>query len=292
MTLSTLAKSSHIDWLSVTAPITDKQPLPPCLDSIKSKYLDGMFGYRKKRKFINGVVELSAPKNARLGTHIIYGGQALANIKKQFGGGIEVLRWHALKGHKITRLDMAIDVVDSGLDSVSLLKQFNDRDVKTSIRSKPSAIVSSVTNVETLYLGSRSTRSKIIRVYDKALERKIYDKDWIRIEYEVRQQNAVRASQFLCENGITFDNISSLIKGFCDFHNDEVWQEIMSGDTKELPTFVEPANNTIDWLLKSCAPALAKEMLKDSSFEQVFYDRVSAEILKYYESYEVVSDSD
>lgn len=255
--------------------------MPPIVKSGMYHKGDGRYGYKASRQFISGVVEYSSPVREEMGTHIVYSAKALRYLRDMGLSDADILRFHAEREHKITRIDIAVDVTDSGMDIAKLFREYEENKVKTRVRSKATGIIKTNGEMETMYVGSKKKRTKLIRIYNKAIEQGI-DGDWIRIEYETRAQNATRAVMYIAKNGYSEASMKELIVGFCDFTDDEVWSSLFDCEPMSIPTMIESDGNTVDWLMNSVAPSLAKEIIKDSRIEQAFYDRVVGEIRAYF----------
>lgn len=273
--------SSALDWISATCKSNQENPLP---DIVKSSHWiagDGRFGYKASRKFISGVVEYAMPVREEMGTHIVYSGTALSYLRDTFGQAYVPFDHHMENGHSLSRIDIAVDIMNSGLKVAALFNDYEAGRVKTRVRSKAVAILKSNGEMETMYVGNKKSRKKLLRIYNKAIEAGKDDLDWIRVELECRQQNANRAARHIFDSDDRHGAAIALIRGFCDFTDNDIWVSAMNSEPVELSTKVDKSDNTIDWLMKSCAPALAKSVLKYPEFEQVFYDRVRLEMEKY-----------
>lgn len=256
---------TSIDWMAVTIPtsktlVTDKRVTGGAWIEAK-----GRNGYALARQYMNGVIEYSQPANKNMGTHIVYSGKALRTIVSMEIAPVKVLTLHAENGHMFSRLDIAIDFVDMNLDIGKLADDFSARRVNTRVRSKPTIISKGDGVIETLYIGSKKKRSKLLRIYDKAREQGRDGEDWKRVELELRGKNATRGAQYIAESEEPLSAMVALVRGFCDFTHDEVWNSVMDSEPVYMPTTELSDGATKKWLLEVCATSLAKLSLSDSS---------------------------
>lgn len=268
--------SCHIDWLAITSK-TGKDGVFPFLLDEPYEDVNPRNGYSLARRFVQGVVEMSNPDHNRMGVHVVYSAQALRvmELEHKFTA-MKILDFHMRKGHHIARLDIAIDLHDSGLDIRKLFKQCEDSKCQTR-SNKYKGIFGDENDGDTLYVGSMKKRSKLLRIYDKAKERKISG-DWKRIELELRGKLASQAAKVLLESDDIGKVSRSMIRAFAHFPEDEIWEQFMN--VPEIPITVSNrrSSNTERWLLKQCAPALARAVLANPDFMSAFTDAVDIKI--------------
>lgn len=265
-----------LDYLSVTIRDGSQVGLPPALIDTDYDDAKGRHGYKAARKFYCGAIEYSGADRDSMGSHIVYSGQALSYLQTNYNYHYDLLKHHVDAGHKVSRLDIKVDMLETGIDIGHLFSLYGDRKVKTRSRSKASGIVKSDGRMETLYIGSVKTRRKLLRIYNKAVERGISDMDWVRVELETRQQNAERAASYINDANDKSAAIISLIRGFCDFETYSIWTDAMESEPCSLPTGVDKSDGTLAWINKSVVPAIARQALKDERFLGSFLESVAA----------------
>lgn len=254
-----LRTAVKIDWLAVTfqAKRHDLKRLYP--GGLAADWLDcpPCQGYTLARQFTDGRRENVNPDRPDMGTHVIFSGQCLNRISDMTGmDGLELLRHYVTLGVKITRLDIAVDAYDSGIDLRALKALFDSGKAVTNVKDSRIIEGSGLHPGLTLYLGARTSEA-FLRCYDKAAEQGV-NADWLRFELELKGSKAIRVAFILAAARNPYSVIQSIIKGHCDFSTDSAYQRIMT----EAPTIVTRAKDTAadtrSWLLNVCAPSLAR----------------------------------
>lgn len=280
-----------IDWLSVTAKVKDDSVrlysgVLPYLSDEPYEEIKPKLGYTIARRFTAvGVIEMSNPERPDMGIHSIYSGQALARMQSAGFNPVTILQWHVGKGHNVARIDVKLDCIDTGLDIAALASRADNGEIETQAKA--------ITNVQsmgcsghTLYIGSLKKRKKLLRIYDKAAELgTALDgvlSDHKRIELEVHGKPATSLAKELASSSNIGLQIAGAIKGYANFQSDEVWQEIFHcADAWKLGSqSAIKTDGRVDWLLKQCAPALAKELAVNPAFMALFTERVTYELEK------------
>jgi len=119
---------------------------------------------------------------------------------------------HALRdGYVPTRVDIAIDLINSGGRPAEIYRAWSKKKLATSARKMTmfqAQGMGAKVGGETVYIGSRSS-TKLLRAYDKAAERG-QEGDWIRIELELKDGHAVAATKAALSAGIKRTALSYL----------------------------------------------------------------------------------
>lgn len=192
--------SHHIDWITATRKFAPHEL--DDLGSLRDTYwtafqeftaLDGdrqwvlervpqqrFYDYAFRDKNTGVVLNIAEGGNNK-GLLIVYSGKSLSRGQK----GERVIQSLLGLNYKITRLDVAFDVIDSGYDTMAIADKY-EREV--GVRGKNTYSVISSAHGSTLYVGSRRS-PKMVRVYDKGKETKT-DLDWLRLEIEFKQYAA------------------------------------------------------------------------------------------------------
>lgn len=271
--------SSQLDWISVTIPHNHEYKLPPFLNGIAWKESKGRHGYMSARQFINGVQEYNTPSKENMGVHLVYSGKALEHINSWSTMENEPLNYHFRMGHKFTRIDYAYDIIGEPIGLKHLVSMYESGKVTTRLRSKPTSIVKGMSQYETVYFGSLKKRTKLLRAYRKDIEQGLdgYGARWLRLELETRGKSANQSLTPLMEDLDLHTGIAGMIRGFIDFHS-PTWVEQLESKPMKIPKTADKKGNTAKWLLEQCAPALAKQILLDERFLDVFRDVVNEKI--------------
>jgi hypothetical protein len=228
----------------------------------------GLHGYRYTlvNRRVEGLrVMVSSPDSA-MGVHVQYSGRALGALDIEFVLQ-NCLEWHG----KPSRVDLAIDVF--GCVTIDDIVAAWEMGAQVT-RAKQYAHIKSGTG-ETFYVGAR-TSDRYLRIYDKGAQLGTGE-DWTRIEIECKREMAIMAfhAYRLYEGKAAREKIQS----FCDFPTVEWWTDAMNSyDTVESEPRKEKIRNTRKWLMESVAPAFAREMLRDTDFQEAFMDEVRRRI--------------
>jgi len=263
-----------IDWLSVTSK-HGRGTLSP--RSILGKFEEkhGRFGYKNLYCYESGVEHLWSPD--REGTHIIYNGSTLKTIAPLYT--IQgLVQFHVDMGHRVSRIDTAVDIFDSQVKPKEFAKEWSKGNVKT--HAKAGLFISDPQGVngDTFYVGSMKRRRKLFRVYDKGREQKV-DRDWLRIEMQWGQGAAVNASKQIANSSDLGATIKGQIRGFVEFRH-RLFQDIICAHSSlkvnhNIPVGV-PAR--LKWLYESVLPALVKQEQETPGIAQLLADLVSEDI--------------
>lgn len=249
-----------IDWLACTCKTRDDYrwadyPYPVFGLSITEKAVHG-YNMAVTNTYLTRVQWHTTRKE--MGVYCQYSGLCL-NV--HVNNGIEkehILKHHVERDNKFTRLDVALDVLDSNLNIRSLAAQLKRGTAKT--RFKTWNLLDGSTG-QTLYMGSRQSEL-FLRIYDKGMEQKD-GSNWKRIELEMK---GTRAQQFAKAtarrtNNETAEATRAAIKHLVDF-NGPTWATIVGDIAIGLAKAKEGQTDTVAWLLGSVAPAMGKHIAK------------------------------
>jgi len=264
---------THIDWISLTHSNLEGDYYPESMnrDYIATK---AMNGYTEAKLFRSGVIEMINPKYSKMGVHIIYSGKVLERLENE--SGIDrsyILAQHIMQGAKLTRLDIAIDVKDSGLNLDSLWQELEGKNAKT--KSQHSREQKGCGKGYTVYVGSRKTRRKLVRIYDKATEMGWDNIDYKRIELEMRRDIARNAANSYLKSHFDNEYVKSIINGVVSFPDMPIWHEIMSNESAKIPVAESGNGNTEKWLMRQVAPPMARTLISNPEFAEKFNKQVS-----------------
>lgn len=257
--------SQTIDWISCT--FACDAVYPGEYETVGEHLERGIYGYTRVFRYDDGRLEMSNPLRPHMGTHVIVSGSALRECEVRYGHSVfgQFVWYHSRA--RIRRLDIAIDVRDSGMKVGELSEHIRRGWCATRQKSAP-AWVDALNEGETQYIGKKSS-SSYLKIYDKAAEQKV-DGEWIRIEATFQKRRAVPAARALASGA----SIQSLILSVADFPRHDVWRKIMT----ERAEYVRPeqkASETEAWLLKTVAPALARVSMRNPKFLGEFNKIVS-----------------
>lgn len=256
--------SQHVDWLAFTVPYWARFELPLWM-SKPTKAIKARNGYNVAFENDMGVKIYQHDKRPEMGTHVVLSGSVMAAYVER---ETELLKWVIAGGFKVTRIDMALDVKDSDFRPELVTRKIEKHEHRTHARNFP-LWKDAIGRGFTQYIGKKSSET-FVRIYDKAAEMAISG-NWTRIEITFTGSRALSATKTYMES----KDCRGLVRGFVDFPTWEQWRKIMSSDVQKI-TVEKTISDTRKWLLGQCAPALAKEMIKDGddTFYFMFIQRV------------------
>lgn len=197
------------------------------------------------------------------------------------------MTWHAImsssknNGGRASRVDLAIDAKNSGLTLVDLCKP-NLIPYRGKGRTPKYIPVGTQEDGWRVYVGSRQSE-KFLRVYDKAKEQGWENTDIVRIELECKGEvaHAIGWEFPHMEIAQCVDMAKTLIKTVASFRVD-AWDEIMLSREVGLSLPKPSERDTLGWLVRVAAPALAKQMHKKASQDVLgaFWDALREELNK------------
>lgn len=141
-------------------------------------------GYRAATTDENGVQVMWNPDRSEMGHHVIFSGSALRHIFERHGISSEaILRAASHAGASFTRLDLAKDAQDVQINLDRTWLELNSR--STHGQARTFGRIQSEDGGYTIYVGSRQSE-RFLRLYDKAIESKLSDRLWFRLEIETK----------------------------------------------------------------------------------------------------------
>lgn len=251
-----------VDWISATftkeggwsflnAVWLDKHTNPIAVGAAK--------GYKEGYRFESGLTYSTHPDREDMGVHVVMSGSCLRWYWAQGVDWHRIMELIGVHGGRTSRVDLAIDVLNAGLTCDDLCEQ-KLRRYKGRGRTPKFTTVRGGDGSWTVYVGSR-TSEKFLRIYDKAKEQGDYDGDYVRIELETKGEcghavgwNFAKASVDDCVG-----MARALAKGVADFDL-AAWDFALRGDVVGMAIPKSKERDTVGWLVKVCAPALAKQM--------------------------------
>lgn len=265
--------TTSIDWLSYTVkkPQINSPVIPSYLRS-DGHEVAGNLGYTEGWEMDNGVRTLTNPDRPEMGHHVILSGKALQKLAAAGVDLFDLVRDVLALGAKIKRLDLALDIHDSGEQVETFVNAYRDGKVKTNARSFHEIRGLSPEDGHTAYFGSR-TSERMVRVYDKAAETGLLPFSWLRVEAEIKGQKAHGIASHLVELPPQQRTraIHGIIQDIVDFPTVTAWTSALDAIEIDLAPAGRKDTDTKKWLLDACAQALAKYIEReDADFMQTF----------------------
>lgn len=202
-------------------------------------------------------------KRDDMGVHIALNGNALSWFRSKSVDGLQMLKWIKQDHGRVSRIDLAIDMYNTGLQQA----EFSKDTLKAYHGKGRTPRITRVLNDDrsyTVYVGAR-TSDKFMRIYDKAKERGDFSRDIIRVEIECKGMVAHAI-------GHEFPTMSyegclamakTLMRNQADFKM-KAWNDMLKSEHVVLALPTTKERKTLEWLLVSAAPALAKEMQRSN----------------------------
>ena len=242
-----------IDWISGTFKGENRANMsyPPEFDQ-KRVQTRPLNGYDIAVRYGDGRLEMQNSKRIDMGIHFTWSGEVLRNLPIS---APEALEYMISSGATITRIDIAIDVFNMGLDPRRATAEIEAGNIKTRAKQKP-FWGSPGEKGYTQYVGKKSSEI-FLRIYNKAAEMGI-EADYTRVELSVKDERAHKAAIAILRG----DSYRSLVLGFCTFPLWDEWLEVMGMDAISLPA-ERTTSKTKEWILRSVVPAIARELELD-----------------------------
>lgn len=223
------------------------------------------FGYKHALQHPMGHIVMFNPGRPDMGIHVIMGGRSLREMMLGGHTQLEMLSWVIANGGRVTRLDLAVDVLDETIDLIALASCPRVKDAPGSARKWSQ--VSGSDGGQTVYIGSRQSE-KFLRIYDKAIESGIRDRPWVRFELEIKGDTARQVvGEFMA---LPDSERSAYIRGIMRamFNpEDRLYQSIMDAPTVLVSAGKNTEDTTLEWLLQTVAKTVAKTILRRSDVD-------------------------
>lgn len=225
-------------------------------------------------KYECGCIVQWHPQQERLKTHVTLSGGTLARWREYGISDKETIEFaQSLNKTKFGRIDIAVTAYGKFLKFTPerAWELYTAGKMKSALKAdKP--VVDIEKNVETFYAGSRKSRNRLLRVYDKGIEQGGRAGELVRIELESR-----RAANTVAREIVANVPIQSIIRRVIDFDSDD-WTDIMSAPPAQRMRREDVQKTDIaakkDWLLNSVSPAIAN-LAKEIGWDDPFWDKFS-----------------
>lgn len=214
-------------------------------------------GYDRSSRYESGAVLMWSSTREDMGIHVVLSGSCLKWLHLHGQDSQQALIGVNRLGGRVSRLDLAIDVKNGGIDFASVCKP-NRLPYKGKGRTPKLTPVGDEEDGWTVYVGSRSS-DKFLRIYDKALEQGDHDNDWVRIELECKGIVAHYLGKTLSKTDVptAYATASELMRGMVNFKG-ETWSAALSQRRVEISIPKQTERDTLRWLTDITAPALAR----------------------------------
>lgn len=266
----TFVVNKCLDWLSITTHST-KAPDWIIGTSINELPYSPLPNYEKASQGNTGAIICQHSQKPELGLHIILSGETLGILRGEGHTDIEICQF--FESEKSSRIDIAVTAENinryrESLTPSRIAKLAASGKMKSKMKPD-NGVVSPDSHLETAYIGSRASRNRLLKIYDKGVELgDIADKI---IRYELQtNKNAMGVVRAVAQ-GL---DIGGIIRRYVDFPECHEWITIMNSESVRMPQLedyrtahqkrVDKNNDRWHWLLTSVAPALAKALVSDA----------------------------
>jgi len=253
-----------IDWLSVnfkefTNATNDFMrtyaSFPPTLPSTPR------FGYGEATVDDNGTIVQWNVDRPDMGYHFIFSGSALRNIfSKTPIQQPTLLRAAIDAGCSISRLDLAKDITETPIDLPTIYQSLERGEARGTTRKF--GRVTSNDNGYTIYIGSRQSE-RFIRLYDKAAEQGLANRDWKRLEVETKGMVARSVALALTNTNDWSQIFDNVVRGAIWLPKNADWLAFfpMGIVTIGLPKETKETDRE-KWIESQVTPAVAKHWIE------------------------------
>jgi len=283
---------TSVDWLQFTVTWNDDEPvyealaraLPPFSEfDTTAEHISPVRGYTDGLQLQTGKAYWHRTLRSQR-VLIVLSGQDMEKTRRANISDVTILDWVIMRDHRVTRIDLALDLHNWGAKPHDLIDWSNDHKLETPAHHIASFMSTELVPAdrrksETVYVGSSSS-DRQLRCYDKAAERGVPG-DWIRLEMVLR---ADRARVFVAS--ITHRNLeASILAIMRDFVLVRgTWlSRATEGIAVEMLPIPRKAGNREKWLLTQVLKALENELeMESKEGRATVYDAFTDLLAKFY----------
>lgn len=241
-------------------PMLQTQGLPP-IRSAKGKKL-GMAGYTKTFDMLWATAHVNPNRrDQRIGVRAT--GQGLEVYRNLGGTDARLLQFINHNNGKASRIDIAFDLFNFGVDPLVIYRDWLSGKVKTRARTvqpMTKAIRAGDGTIETastLYVGSR-TSPVMVRIYEKGKQTGT-GLDWLRVELEIKDTKAQQVVEVSETFGI--DTIArTLLQEAMPVMPYKFWRALMKGESVAIEAVGRKKTERQVWLENIILPLLQNEL--------------------------------
>lgn len=231
----------------------------------------GFNGYEKMLQMNDGMKVMFSGMEG-MGVNIIVPAGAIDCGK--YEGSVEDIEDRLIdEGYKYnwTRLDLAVDTEEYDFDM--FYEKFINKEYRCKYHAESIRQHVNANSRGTLYFGKRGGLT-MLRIYDKALEQKIKDKVWTRIELETRNEACQQVLEAYKNGTINeyflghVEMVEKREKRMSRCKTADFYLEVLKGDGLKRKVQRKPSDSTLDWFVTQVAPTV-KALEKDFGKEMV-----------------------
>ena len=221
-------------------------------------------GYSHSRELETGALIAWNEKRDDMGLHVQLSGATLRYYSTLGVDWMQLLRWAKKFKGRTSRVDLALDLRNSGMKFNEFCKA-NLKPYKGKGRTPKFLPVGTQEDGWTVYVGSRESE-KYLRVYDWSAKHDKDAGDYIRVELECKGTMAHAIGWEFPDHDTAYcvEMAQTLIRNVADFTMDN-WNIALASRDVALSIPQGKDKDTLGWLIKVCAPSLAKQIEKNPS---------------------------
>ena len=252
-----ISLSQQVHWIQGTFK-GQEAPNMPLILSQKYVRCKPHNGYSDGSRFADGRQLWVAPERPEMGIHWVWDGQACDNCPKD---PIDLIKWLDCFGFSFSRVDLAIDIRNGNLRPEQATREIENGDIRTLAKERDYYGQAGKAGY-TQMVGKYSSEISL-KLYNKAAQMGI-DGDYTRIELTLRKKRAGKAMRHIVQHR----DFRGLVVAFADFPKWNEWHQVMAVTPVKLPA-ERTTSRTKEWLIRSAASALAKQLILDG--DEKFY---------------------
>jgi len=195
--------SKSLDWLAATQPADDISELnniiPDGFEQTEKMKPSKWYPHRW-RLSPAGTYALCA--SGTISQMIEFTGSDLRTVRDSGMTDIQVLKHCQSECKQFTRLDYAVDILDSTLEAMDFLELWHRGYFTTRTRTVKHFTTEQEQPESTVYFGSEKSEA-MLRIYDKGSQMKLLNTAWLRIEVQVRKKKADLLARDMVRLGFT-----------------------------------------------------------------------------------------
>lgn len=250
---------AHLDWLSVTFSAAFQQEILEAYVGKLKLVGAGSHGYSERWTARGGAI-LLAGGSAKQGKSVTFPGTALQDIRAVTSSDLAILGLCRAHRGKASRVDLAIDVFESGLKIADFWAEIQKGNIITHATAFK-AIDDVGPGVNTLYVGSRHS-DKFMRIYNKALEQDIDNLAWVRLELQCRRLVARSYVEGMSKMQEIRPFINRAIDEFASFPTLDEYRAVVADDDAEIPVQGRTPPAFWRWIASQVVPSMVTRQVE------------------------------
>lgn len=247
-----------IDWIALTIKDWIDEPENTLLQLTRSAETypaTATNGYDTSIRTSGGVVCMWHSARAEMGVHIVVSGSALRELLERCDlSQRQILRELSDTRGRFTRIDLAKDVVDVPIDLDEIYEAISAGEKTGTVRTF--AQMHSPNGGNTIYAGSR-TSDRFVRIYDKAAQMGLENKQWKRFEIECKGMVARAMADVLLKSdnwGGVFDDFA---KTMLNLPSCPDYAAFFDGSPADIGfPKIEKKSDREAWIMRQVVPAI------------------------------------